>query len=74
MRSGVPQGYAESPVLFVIYITDFYEGVGNYILKFDDDTKHFSQVSTYQNVDNINKIDMSTLNELNNGKVNAIRC
>ena len=55
MRSGVPQGSAESPVLCVVYITDLYEGVGNYLIKFPDDTKRFSHVSTYQDADNIFK-------------------
>ena len=50
------------PVLFVIFINDLDEGVRNHILKFADDTKLFSQVSTYEDAEKLQK-DLSTLNE-----------
>ena len=57
---GVPQGSVLGPVLFVIYITDLDEGVGNHLLKFAEDTKLFSHVSTYEDAEKIQN-DLSTL-------------
>ena len=62
VRSGVPQGSVLGPVLFVIFINDLDEGVINHILKFADDTKLFSQVSTYEDAEKLPK-DLSTLSE-----------
>ena len=62
VRSGVPQVSVFGPVLFVIYINDLDEGVRNHILKSADDTKLFSQVSTYEDAEILQK-DLSTLNE-----------
>ena len=50
------------PVLFVIFINDLDEGVRNHILKFADDTKLFSQVSTYEDAEKL----QITLNEWSN--------
>ena len=65
VRSGVPQGSVLGPVLFVIFINDLDEGVRNHIRKFADDTKLFSQVSTYEDAEKLQK-DLSTLNEWSN--------
>ena len=45
-----------------IYIYNLDEGVRNHILKLADDTKLFSQVSTYEDAEKLQK-DLSTLNE-----------
>ena len=65
VRSGVPQGSVLGPVLFVIFINDLDEGVRNHILKFADDNKLFSQVSTYEDAEKLQK-DLSILNEWSN--------
>ena len=39
--SGVPQGSVLGPILFLVYINDFEEGITGKILKFEDDTKLF---------------------------------
>ena len=65
VRSGVPQGSILGPVLFVIFINDLDEGVRNHILKFADDTKLFSQVSTNEDAEKLQK-DLSILNEWSN--------
>jgi len=43
---GIPQGSVLGPILFLVYINDLDYGVRNWILKFADDTKIFSQVSS----------------------------
>ena len=61
------------PVLFVIFINDLDEGVRNHIFKFADDTKLFSQVSTYEDAEILQK-DLSTLNEWSNELVDVVQC
>ena len=73
VRSGVPQGSVLGPVLFVIYINDLDEGVRNHILKIADDTKLFSQVSMYEDAEQLQK-DLSTLNMWSTMLFNAEKC
>jgi len=58
--SGVPQGSVLGPILFLVYINNLDYGVRNWILKFADDTKIFSQVSSPEDYINLQK-DLNSL-------------
>ena len=58
--SGVPQGSVLGPILFLIYINDLDYGIGNWILKFADDTKVFSRASGSEDCASLQK-DLDTL-------------
>ena len=42
--SGIPQGSVVGPILFIIYINDFLEGIQSNGLLFADDAKIFNQI------------------------------
>ena len=45
--SGIRQGSALRPLLFLIYINDLDDNITSNVLKFTDDTKVFRKVNTY---------------------------
>ena len=60
VESGVSQGSVLGPLLFLIYINDMDDAVCSGLLKFADDTKVFSVVSTKGDIDRL-KYDLFNL-------------
>ena len=58
--SGVPQGSVLGPLLFIMYINDIDSTVVSRLLKFADDTKVFSAVSSQIEIDQL-RTDLQTL-------------
>ena len=51
--SGVPQGFILGPILFIVYISDLDVNLNSNVLKFADDAKVFSEVSSLDKVANL---------------------
>ena len=53
MLSGVPQGSVLGPILFIVYINDLDVNLNSYVLKFADDANVFSELSSLDEVANL---------------------
>ena len=60
VKSGVPQGSALAPMIFLVYSNDMIEGVSSYISLFVDDATLLRKTRNYKNCEelqnDINKI------------------
>ena len=62
VTSGVPQGSALGPTLFIIYINDVDANVSSSVLKFADDTKLYYNICTCDQTDRL-QCDLDKMSE-----------
>ena len=55
VTSGVPQGSVLGPTLFLMFINDLEDGVQSIVLKFADDTKLYTEVTTEEGGEQLQK-------------------
>ena len=63
LKADIPQGSIRGPLLFLIYINDFPNGLNSNIKIFADDTLHFSVVLNITDSVNLLNSDLSKTSE-----------